>query len=314
MEKQFLYKTYSQYLVDKYGEKVYKLPINLPLTCPNRDGKLSRGGCSFCAEGGTVFEKLPASNSVDQQIKDIRGHIKKKYKANKYIAYFQNFSNTYMPIDDFKKYVEEAVIEDVVEIAISTRPDCIQEEYLEFLLDLKVKTGIEISFELGLQTVNYHTLKRINRGHTLGEFIDAVLTIKKYGFEICVHLILNLPWDNMDDVIENAKVISALNIEQVKLHALYIMDNTLMGQEYKEGKIKTTSVEEYKERVITFLEYLYPQIVVQRLIGRAPKENSLFVNWNMSWWKIRDEIHEQMKSEKRYQGKKANYLKGKSLR
>ena len=172
---------------------------------------------------------------------------------------------------------------------------------------------MEISLELGLQTVNYHTLNKINRGHTLGEFIDAVLAIKKYGFEICTHLILNLPWDNMDDVIENAKVISALGIEQVKLHALYIMENTVMGEQYKAGKIKLISVGEYKERVITFLEYLYPNIVIQRLIGRAPKENSLFVNWNMSWWKIRDEIHEQMKNEGRYQGKKANYLGGKSL-
>lgn len=313
--RQSLYRVYSQYLVEKYGEKVYKLPVNLPITCPNRDGKLSTGGCTFCAEGGTVFENLPSSGfAVKQQIENIREHIRKKYKANKYIVYFQNFSNTYMPIGDFKNYIKDTVMEDIVEIAISTRPDCIKEEYLEFLDDLRTRTGVEISFELGLQTVNYHTLNKINRGHTLGEFIDAVLAIKRCKFEICTHLILNLPWDNMDDVIENAKVISALDIEQVKLHALYIMENTVMSEQYKAGRIKLISVEEYKERVITFLEYLYPNIVIQRLIGRAPKENSLFVNWNMSWWKIRDEIHEQMRNEGRYQGKKANYLGGKSLR
>lgn len=312
--RQPLYRVYSQYLMGKYGEKVYKLPVNLPITCPNRDGNLSTGGCTFCAEGGTVFENLPSSDSVEWQIKNTKEHIREKYKANKYIAYFQNFSNTYMPIDTFKGYIESAVMEDIVEIAISTRPDCIKDEHLKFLTELRAKENIEISFELGLQTVNYHTLHRINRGHTLGEFIDAVLTIKKYKFETCVHLILNLPWDDMNDVIENAKVISALGIEQVKLHALYIMENTVMGEQYKAGEIKIISVEEYKERVITFLEYLYPNVVVQRLIGRAPKENSLFVNWNMSWWKIRDEIHEQMSIEGRYQGKKANYLKGKSLR
>ena len=308
-----IYRAYSQYLMEKYGEKVYKLPIKLPITCPNRDGKLGTGGCTFCAEGGTVFENLPDYGPVKQQIKNIRKQIKEKYKANKYIAYFQKFSNTYMPIDVFKAYVEDAVTDGIVEIAISTRPDCIKKEYLEFLSDLRMRTGLEVSFELGLQTVNYHTLNKINRGHTLGEFIDAVLAIKKYGFEICVHLILNLPWDNMDDVIENAKVVSALGLEQVKLHALYIMGNTVMGEQYKAGKIKLISVEEYKERVITFLEYLYPDIVIQRLIGRAPKEDSLFVNWNMSWWKIRDEIHEQMRSGGRYQGKKADYLGGKSL-
>ena len=311
---QHLYRTYSQYLTEKYGEKVYKLPVNLPITCPNRDGKLSTGGCTFCAEGGTVFENLPDFGSVKQQINGIKKQIREKYKANKYIAYFQNYSNTYMSIDVFKGYIEDAVMEDIVEIAISTRPDCIKEEYLEFLADLRLRKGVEISLELGLQTANYHTLNKINRGHTLGEFIDAVLAIKRHGFEICAHLILNLPWDDMDDVIENAKVISALNIEQVKLHALYIMENTMMGEQYKAGEIKLISVEEYKERVITFLEYLYPDIVIQRLIGRAPKENSLFVNWNMSWWKIRDQIHKQMKDEGRYQGKKADYLGGKSLR
>jgi len=309
-----MYRTYSKHLIERYGEKVYKLPINLPITCPNRDGKLGTGGCTFCAEGGTVFENLPDAGSVKQQIKDIKGQIREKYKANKYIAYFQNFSNTYMPVDVFRNYIKDAVMEDIVEIAISTRPDCIGEEHLEFLTELRVEKGIEISFELGLQTVNYHTLNKINRGHTLGEFIDAVLTIKKYEFGICTHLILNLPWDNMDDVIENAKVISALNIDQVKLHALYIMENTIMGEQYKIGEIGLISAEEYKERVITFLEYLYPDIVIQRLIGRAPKEGSLFVNWNMSWWKIRDEIHEQMRNEGRYQGKKANYLRGKALR
>ena len=312
--KQHLYRTYSQYLLEKYGEKVYKLPVNLPITCPNRDGKLGTGGCTFCAEGGTVFENLPDLGSVEQQISGIKKQIREKYKANKYIAYFQNFSNTYMPVDIFKGYIEDAVMKDIVEIAISTRPDCIKEEYLEFLSGLRHREGVEISLELGLQTVNYHTLNKINRGHTLGEFIDAVLAIKKHGFEICAHLILNLPWDDMDDVIENAKVISALNIEQVKLHALYIMENTVMGEQYKAGEIKLISVEEYKERVITFLEYSYPNIVIQRLIGRAPKENSLFVNWNMSWWKIRDEIHKQMNDEGRYQGKKANYLGGKSLK
>lgn len=313
-QNKLLYKTYSQHLIQKYGEKVYKLPVNLPLTCPNRDGKLGKGGCTFCVEGGTVFENLPNTPPVREQLNQNKDHIRKKYKANKYIAYFQNFSNTYMPIEKFKKYIEEAIMDDVVEIAVSTRPDCIQEEYLEFLNELRNKTGIEISIELGLQTVNYHSLKKINRGHTLGEYIDAILNIKKYGFSVCTHLILNLPWDNMDDVIENAKIISALKVDQIKLHALYVMENSIMGDQYKKGEISIISVDEYKERVITFLEYLDPNIIVQRLIGRAPKENSLFVNWNMSWWKIRDEIHDEMAEKQRYQGKKFNYLGGKALK
>jgi len=308
-----LYRSYSGYLRDKYGQKVYKLPINLPVTCPNRDGNLGRGGCTFCADIGTGFENLPNEYTVGEQLKKNMEFIGNKYKAKKFIAYFQDFTNTYLPLENFKKYIYEALQENIVEIAISTRPDCISEEYLKFLKQVQDEEGVNISIELGLQTVNYHTLKKINRGHTLAEFIDAVLNIKKYGFIICTHLILNLPWDDEEDVIENAKIISALNIDQVKLHALYLLNGTIMGEMYKRGEFQLISDSEYQDRVITFLEYLNPEIVVQRLIGRAPKENSIFVNWDRSWWIIRDEIHEKMRQDGHYQGKKFFYLGGKAL-
>ena len=154
----------------------------------------------------------------------------------------------------------------------------------------------------------------INRGHTLGEFIDAVLRNKRYGIRTCVHLILNLPWDDMKDVIENAKVLSALQVEEVKLHALYIMEGTVLGNMYSNGDIEIISKEEYIKRVITFLEYLDENIVVQRIIGRAPESNSLFVNWNESWWKIRDEIVGKMEADNLYQGSKCNYLNGKAIK
>jgi radical SAM protein (TIGR01212 family) len=298
-----LYKEYSKYLKVKYNEKVYKLPVNLPVTCPNRDGTISFGGCTFCAEVGTGFELLDSSLSVREQLQRNMEYISKKYKAKKFIAYFQNYTNTYMDIELFKEYINEAVMENIVEISISTRPDCIDDKYLVFLEEIRKEYGIEISIELGLQTANYHNLIEINRGHTLAEFIDAVLRIKKFRFEICAHVILNLPGDNILDTIETAKILSALKVDQVKLHSLYIMNDTVMGNLYKEGKITLISKDEYVERVVTFLEHLNKDIVVQRLIGRAPEENSLFVNWGMSWWKIKDEIIEKMAAEGRYQGK-----------
>ncbi|WP_331618281.1 TIGR01212 family radical SAM protein [Serpentinicella sp. ANB-PHB4] len=303
MDTKERYNIYSKHLKQKYGEKVYKLPINLPVTCPNRDGKKGTGGCTFCAEVGAGFENLSDTLSVKEQIEKNMNYISRRYKANKFIAYFQNYTNTYMPLDQFKKYIKEAVVDNVVEIAISTRPDCIDEMYLAYLKEIKEAYDIEITIELGLQTVNYHSLKKVNRGHTLAEFIDAVLKIKKYGFEMCVHLILNLPWDNMDDVIENAKILSVLEVEQVKLHALYIMNDTKLGEQYKHGDIEMITVDQYVDRVITFLEHLSPKIVVQRLIGRAPEENSLFVNWNMSWWKIKDLIDHNLEARDSYQGK-----------
>jgi radical SAM protein (TIGR01212 family) len=300
-----LYNEYSNFLKEKYGEKVYKLPINIPCTCPNRDGTIGFGGCTFCAEVGTGFEMLNNTMSVKEQLKQNMEYISKKYKARKFIAYFQNYTNTYVKFDIFKQYIRDAIMDDIVEISISTRPDCIGDEYLKFLNEIKEQYNINFSIELGLQTVNYHTLISINRGHTLAEFIDAVLRIKKYDFDICTHVILNLPGDNIVDTVEAAKILSVLKVDQVKIHSLYIMENTKMGILYKNKEITVITEEEYVERVITFLEYLDKNIAVQRLAGRAPKENSLFVNWGMSWWKIKDDILEKMEEEGRYQGSKS---------
>lgn len=309
-----VYNIYSKYLKDRFGEKTYKLPIKLPLTCPNRDGCVGTGGCIYCGEEGGSFENLSDTLSVKDQVEKNKGYIKKRYKAKKFISYFQNFTNTYMPLEDFKKYVEESIVEDVVGISISTRPDCVNDDYLEYLSHVKNKYNQEVTIELGLQTVNYHTLKKINRGHTLAELIDAVIRNKRYGIRTCVHLILNLPWDNMDDVIENAKILSALGVEEVKLHGLYIVEETELGQMYKDGEVSIISKKEYQERVITFLEYLDEDIVVQRIIGRAPEENSLFVNWDESWWKIRDEIVAEMEKRETKQGVKCNYLNGSAIK
>ena len=309
-----VYRTYSGYLNDKFGEKVYKLPISLQLTCPNRDGCVGVGGCTFCGEEGGSFENLSNQLSVKEQIFRNMAYIKKRYKANKFIAYFQSFSNTYLPLESFKEYINDAILEDIVGISISTRPDCISDDFVEFLKDTQEKHNLDITIELGLQTVNYHSLRRINRGHTLAEFIDAVLRIKKYELRVCAHLILNLPWDDMCDVVENAKVVSALNVDEIKLHSLYIVEGTRLAYEYKNNQITMISKDEYIERVITFLEHLNPEIVVQRIIGRAPEENTLFVNWQESWWKIRDEIVYQMEERETYQGIKFNYLNGKALK
>lgn len=309
-----IYNTYSDYLKNKYGERVYKLPVNLPITCPNRDGTCSRGGCIFCAEIGAAFENLPVTMSVSEQIDENMRFIGSKYKADKFIAYFQNFTNTYMPLDVFKENITSAVKDKITEIAISTRPDCIRDDYMEFLHNLSQKTGINISIELGLQSVNYKTLKKINRGHTLAEFIDAVLTIKKYGFETCAHLILNLPWDDMEDVTECARIISALGVNQVKLHSLYIAKNTPMAEMYLRKEFDMGTYMDYVERVITFLEHLSPDIVIQRLIGRAKEEHTIFCNYGTSWWKIKDTIDAQMLKRGTYQGRLFDYLGGSALK
>ena len=313
MGNNILYNVYSDYLKKKYGTKVYKLPVGLPVTCPNRDGQCGDGGCTFCGEIGAGYENLPAEMTVAEQIKVNMAHIAPKYKAEKFIAYFQNFSNTYLEIDKLKSYLEEACQKDVVAIALATRPDCVNEEYLKMLQKFKKEKNIDIIIELGLQTVNYHSLRKVNRGHSLAEFIDAVIRIKQYQLEVCVHLILNFPWDDLNDVIENAKILSSLKVDQVKLHALYIVKNTKMAEQYVNGELTLIDKDEYKERVITFLEYLAKDIVVQRLIGRAPESNTLFSNWKTGWWKIRDDITKTMQERGCYQGRLCDYLNGKAV-
>lgn len=309
-QERFYYK-YSDYLKEKYGEKVYKLPINLPITCPNR---IDGAGCIFCAEQGTGFEAMDAAVPVTEQLEQTKKRIRAKYHAEKFIAYFQNYTNTFMPLAKFRDYMLEAAsVSDIVEISISTRPDCIRDEYLEFLDELCRERRLEINLELGLQTVNYHTLDDICRGHGIAEFIDAVRMIQRYPFSICAHVILNLPGDTLRDAVETSKVLSALGVNIVKIHSLYIAKNTRLCDNYEGGNITVCSREEYMRRLIAFLEYLDPGIVVERLFSRVPSEDAVFSNWGTSWWKLQDEVIQKMKEQKTYQGRRFSYLSGAAL-
>lgn len=308
------YKKYSTYLKDVYGEKVYKIPINLPLTCPNRDGEIASGGCTFCGDVAAGFESLDNQIDVKTQMETNIERMMKRYKAKKYIAYFQNFTNTYMPLEVFEKSIRESCIDHVVEVCVSSRPDCIHDAYLEILKRVSEENNVQISIELGLQSMNHETLKKINRGHTLAEFMDAVLRIKKYGFKVGVHLILNLPWDTKEDIIETAKVLSALDVDLIKIHSLYILKNTVMGEQYLNNEFDVESVDSYVDKVVNFIRYTQPNTVFQRLLGRAPKEETLFCNWDMSWWKIQDMIEEKLESLNAYQGDFCNYLNGKGVK
>jgi hypothetical protein len=314
MEPTERYRTYSKHLREKFGCKVYKLPVNLPGTCPNRDGTLGTGGCIFCDEEGSGFDALPNNMAVKEQLLTNKAYFQKRFKAQKFIAYFQAFTNTYLPLDQFKANMEAAAEEqDIAGISISTRPDCIADSYLDFLQDLQKRYQLDINVELGLQTINYHTLHRVNRGHTLAEYVDALLRIKKRGFEICTHLILNLPGDNIIDVIENAKMMSVLQSDYVKLHSLYIVKDTPLGEMYNQGQLEMITLEEYAERVVTFLEYLDPAIVIQRLVGKGPADKVLFSNWDTSWWKLKQKIEELLETKDTYQGRLFNYTNGAAL-
>lgn len=306
-----MYYSYSEYLKEKYGQKVYKLPVNLPVSCPNRK---EGAGCSFCADEGTGFEAADSMETVSGQLKSSREKVEKRYHAKRFIAYFQNYTNTFLPLEQLMAYMREAGnVDNIVEICLSTRPDCIRRDYLEAMADFREKTGIQVSLELGLQTVNYHTLRAVNRGHGLAEFLDAVLTIAPYHFPVCIHMILNLPGDTMEDAKEAAKILSALPVSMVKLHSLYIPKKSVLYQEYRNGRISICSKEEYLERLAEFIALLRPDIAVERLFARIPEKDSAFCNWGHSWWKLMDEWKALMEEKQYVQGIHCDYLNGAAL-
>lgn len=296
------YRKYSDYLVHKYGEKVYKIPVNIPCTCPNRDGKLGNSGCIFCGEKGAGFEARDSVMPIKDQIRMNTELIRQKYKAQKFIVYFQNYTNTYMPLSQFNENIHEAIGEGIVGLSVSTRPDCISNDYLESLKELQIETGLEIEIELGLQSINANTLKYINRGHGLAEFIDAVSRIHSYGFTVCTHLIGNLPWDTEADFIEAGRVLSALKVESVKVHSLYILKETELGRLYENGLIHIITSEAYLERLLKFIQNISEDMVIQRLFGRAPETDTLFCNWGMSWRKLQNEFEERLEVRNIHQG------------
>ena len=290
------YLKYSDWLMSQYGKKIYKIPINLPGTCPNRDGMVGKGGCIFCGAVGTGFESQESSFDVLGQLERNIEYISPKYKADAYIAYFQNYTNTYLPVSRFKTLIESACIESVVGISVSTRPDCIGEPYLDALEKIRDQYGVSIEIELGLQSANEETLIKINRGHDVKTFVDAVKRVHSRGFSVCAHLIGNLPWDTEEDNLKAISLLKTLGVEAVKIHSLYILKNTVMGNMYLKGEIEIIDSDTYVDRLVTMVRHLPKDMVVQRLFGRAPEEDTLFCNWQMSWRKLQNDFEARLES------------------
>jgi len=281
---------------------VQRLPINAGFTCPNRIG--GRPGCLFCDETGSGFATF-AGMSIKEQLELMKEKYRKK-GINKFIAYFQNYTNTFAPMDVLKDVYVQAIDSDIVQLDIATRPDCINVDVINLLKDIQEEYNITISLDIGLQTANYHTLVKVNRGHTLAEYIYAVNLTKDFDFEVVSHVILNLPGDNTLDVIESAKILSALKVDGVKMHSLYIVEGTVFGEMYKQGKLNVCSFDDYVERAVTFLEHLSPSIVIHRLVADPPSKGTLFGNWSRTKTEIINAIEKRMAEKNTHQGKLAS--------
>lgn len=301
------YNSLNEYFRSKYGKRVQKITIDAGFFCPNRDGRISRGGCIFCDERGSGRGEYGILG-LREQLERAFSFLVRKYKTDLFIIYFQAFTNTYAPIDRCISLFEETLSEakrlfNVVGLSVGTRPDCVPDPFPFRYSSLKSHVD-ELWLELGLQSINYRTLRLINRGHTLAEFIDAVLRCKNWGIKICAHVILGLPGEGEEDAIETARVLSALKIDGVKIHPLYVVRGTPLEDMVKKGEYKPLELGEYVSMCVSFLEHLSPNIVVHRITGETSKEELFAPPWILRKNEVIRAIEEEFVRRDTWQGKK----------
>ena len=260
------YNDLNTYLRALFGCRVQKVTIDAGFSCPNRDGTVSSGGCIYCNVRGSGTGAFARGMSVTDQLQQGKKALARRYKAQKFIAYFQSFSNTYAPVPTLKRLYEEALaVEDVVGLAIGTRPDCVNEAVLDLLQAYTDRYLIWI--EYGLQSAKDETLVLINRGHDAQCFADAVKSTSNRGIKICAHVILGLPGETRDDMLHTARTIADLGVDGLKLHLLYVVKGTRLEALYRQGKFRCLEQQEYVDLVCDFLEHIPRDIIVQRLTG-----------------------------------------------
>ena len=298
----FPYYRFSDFLKERYSGRVYKIPVAVTCSCPNRDGTKGSDGCIFCGDEAAGFESLDPEIPVSEQIRQNISYMGKKYKAGKFIAYFQNYSNTYMESDRFMRYMEEACMEKIVALYISTRPDCIDEQHVRFLAGLSKDRGVDIVIEMGLQSSSDRSLNILKRGHTVRDFEKAAGLLNDHGIPFCAHMINDLPFEDSTQVAKNALFLNETGASQVKCHSLYVLRGTRLGEMFMEGEMKMLECSDFIERSILFLRNLDKGIVVQRLMGRAPEDRTLFCNYGRSWRAVVDDIVAAMEENGWHQG------------
>ena len=292
----------NDFLKEKFNEKIYKVSLDGGFTCPNRDGKVSRGGCIFCSENGSGDFTATKLKSIHAQIEEQIDLVSKKYKGDKYIAYFQNFTNTYAEVSYLRKIYEEALShEKIVGLAIATRPDCLGDDVLELLAELNKKTFLWV--ELGLQTVNDDVAKYFNRAYETGIYKEASEKLNKLNIKFVTHIIIGLPKEEEDDYLKTAIFAQNCGTWGIKLHLMYVVKNTPLEKLYLNGDLKVNTKEEYVEKVVNVLENISSEIVVHRLTGDGDRETLVAPLWSIKKIDVLNSIHKELKRRNTYQGK-----------
>ncbi len=303
----YRYRTFNQHLKEKFDAKVYRVPIDAGFTCPNRDGVRAFGGCTFCDDRGSGAPTIDLKLSIQEQLNKQIAHIRKKFKAKKFLAYFQAFSNTYAPEAVLKELYDTALaVPDVVGLCIGTRPDCLPDNILQLLAEYQKKTFVWL--EVGLQSAFNQTLEIINRGHTAEEFFDCIERAKKYDLNIATHLIFGLPGESKEQMLESVKQVSTIGLQGIKIHQLCIYKGTPLEEEYKQGRLSVLEEKEYIEMVGKALELLPPDIIIMRLLAEGRKDEILAPQWCFEKTRLNVTLEEYLEQNDIRQGSKYKTL------
>lgn len=288
------YLSFNKYLKDKFGQKVYKISLDGGFTCPNRDGKIDTRGCIFCSKGGSGDFAQNRNLSITEQIESGKKIVEKKIKSGKYIAYFQAFTNTYAPVEILRaKYSEAIKHPDIVALSIATRPDCLGDDVIELLDEMnKIKP---VFVELGLQTIHSDSAKYIRRGYGLEVYNEAVKKLKNIGVNIVVHIILGLPNESEEDMLESVKYVCQSQIDGIKLQLLHIIAGTDLAKDYEKGLFKTLEFDEYVELIAKCVAIIPKNIVIHRLTGDGAKKDLIAPLWSADKKKVLNAINKALR-------------------
>ncbi len=290
------------HLKGTFGKKTVKLPIDVGLGCPNRDGKCGVGGCSYCSGVRSGEFAGDMTKPISVQLSEQKT-LYTKWQDALYIAYFQAGSNTYAPVEVLRSYYDQALAcPDIVGLSVSTRPDCVDESVAELLAEYAKKTYLTV--ELGLQSAKDETLAKINRGHSYGDFVRAYELLKSKGIRVCVHIINGLPGESREDMLDTVRRLAELGIDEIKIHLLHIIEGTEMAKDYAQGKLRTLDFEEYVGVVCDQIELLPPETVVARLTGDGDRRTLIAPLWSLDKRRVLNGVDKELKRRDTYQGLK----------
>jgi radical SAM protein (TIGR01212 family) len=305
LQKQWHGKRYNAYngvLKDTFAARVYKIGLRMDFTCPNRDGKVAVGGCIYCNNASHTPQDYRPQASLSEQLARGAAAIRKRHRAEKFIAYFQSYTNTYGSVSKLERLYREALeFPGVVGLSISTRQDCLPADVLDLIADLSRHTYLWL--ELGLESMHDRTLRWVNRGHDLGDFIDAVVRCRGRGLRICAHVILGFPGETRDDMLATPALLNRLGIDGVKLHNLHVIKSTRLEELYQAGRITMMSRDDYAGLVVDFLERLNPETIIHRLTGETYRAITIAPEWSINKIGVHNAIYAELEQRDTWQGR-----------